>query len=124
MSTRSQKRRNVQQESTENVSEIITCPVSLENVDLDDQDVAVAGPSSAKPPRTENSVLEGLRASLKEDITSEIRGLLAGSQGELLKLLKPKTNESIREQDENVLVLRHTFESFCVELILTDFVGV
>ena len=87
MSTISQKRRNDQQESTENVSETINSPVLVGNADLSDQDVAIAGPSSTKYPRIENSVLEGLRASLKEKMTSEIRSLLAESQRELLKLL-------------------------------------
>ena len=103
MSTRNQKGRNIQQESTKNVSETITSPVLVENVDLCDQDFAIAGPSSAKSPRIENTVLEGLRSSSKEEITSEIRGLLAESQREQLKLLKLKTNESAGEQDENIL---------------------
>ena len=107
MSTRSQKRRNFQQESAENVSETgnvsetITFPVLVENVDLGDQGVAIAGPSSAKYPRIKNSVLEGLRASLKEEMHSKIRGLLAESQRGLFELLEPKTGEIVREQDEN-----------------------
>ena len=79
MPSRSQKRKNNLQGSYENVSEIITSPVLVENVESICQDVLVAGPSSVKSPRLENSVLEGLRASLKEEITSEIRGLLAES---------------------------------------------
>ena len=103
MSPRSQTRRNLQQESTENVSGNITSPVLVENVNLGDQDFVVAGPSSAKSPRIENSVLEGLRASLNAKITSEIRGLLTESQREQLKLLKPITNEKAREQDKNTI---------------------
>ena len=91
MSTRSQKRKITLQESTENVSETITSPNLVEIVDLGDQDVAVAG-HSAKSTRIKNSVLEELRASLKDEITSEIRSLLAESQRELLKLLNSKTN--------------------------------
>ena len=34
---------------------------------------------------------------------SEVRGLLLESQRELLKLLKPKTREIVREEDENTL---------------------
>ena len=45
--------------------------------------------------------MEGLRASLKDEITSEIKILLAESQRELRKLLKPKTNENTREEFEN-----------------------
>ena len=75
----------------------------VENVDLGVQGVVVAGPLSAKSPRIENSILEGLRASLKEEIPSEIRDLLAKSQKDLLKLLKPKTKENVREQDEAIL---------------------
>ena len=103
MSTRSQKRRNNQQESSENVNETVSSPILVENVESSDQDESVAGPSSAKSPRIENSVLEGLRTSLKEEITSEIKGLLRESQKELLKLLKSKTTESIREQEDNSL---------------------
>ena len=47
MSTRSPKIRNVQKKTTENNSETITSPVLVENVDLSDQDVAIAGPLSA-----------------------------------------------------------------------------
>ena len=54
MSSRSQTRRNVQQESAENVSKTITSPVLVENVDLVEQDVVVAEPSSAKSARIEN----------------------------------------------------------------------
>ena len=61
------------------------------------QDAVVAGPSKPKFPRIESSFLESLRASLKEEITSEIKNLLVESQKEMLKLLKPKTGENIRE---------------------------
>ena len=56
-----------------------------------DQDDGVAGPSKPKSPRVENSILESLRVSLKEEIISEIKGLLAESQREMLKLLRPET---------------------------------
>ena len=102
MSTRSLKRVK-KQESTENVNETIIPSVLVENIDLRDQDVIVAEQSSAKSIRLEKSVLEVLKASLKKKTTSEIRGLLAEFQKELLKLLKPKTNENIREQNENAL---------------------
>ena len=103
MSTRSQKRIKIPQACCKNVSEIVSSPILVENVESSDQDASVAGSSSAKSPRIENSVLEGLRTSLKEEITSEIKGLLAESQKELLKLLKSKPNESIREQGDNAL---------------------
>ena len=103
MSTRSQKRRKGQHKSTENISETITSLILAENVDLSGQNVAIAEPSSAKSPRIENSVLGGHKASLKVEIPSEIRSLLAESQIERLKLLKPKTKESKSEQDENAL---------------------
>ena len=64
------------------------------------QDVNIAGPSRPKSPRIENSFVESLRASLKEEITSEIKNLLVESQKEMLKLSKPKTRESIRENIE------------------------
>ena len=75
----------------------------VENVESSDQDVLVAGPSLAESPRIVNSVLEGLRNFLREEITSEIKGLLAKPQRELLKLLKSKPNESTREQGDNSL---------------------
>ena len=90
--TRSQKRRNNQQEAIESVSEGFVIPVAVENSCPLDQDV-----SEAKSPRIEGSLLESLRASLKEEITSEIRNLLVESQREMLRLLKPETRETVRE---------------------------
>ena len=94
--TRSQKRKNDQQESDRNVSEGSVSPV-VGNPCFSEQDVEVAGPSKPKSPRIENSLLESLRASLKEEITSEIKNLLIESQKEMLKLLKPETKESARD---------------------------
>ena len=95
--TRSQKRRNDQQEGDRNVSEGFVSPIEMENPCSSNQDVEVAGPSRPKLPRIENSLLENLRASLKEEITSEIKNLLIESQKEMLELLKPKTRENIRD---------------------------
>ena len=89
--TRSQKRRNDQQGSDRNVSEGFVSPIVMENPCSSDLDMEVAGPSRPKLPRIENSLLESLRTSLKEEITSEIRNLLIESQKEMLELLKPKT---------------------------------
>ena len=47
--------------------EIIVSPISVESFCLDEQDVMVGGPSNAKSPRIEKSVLERMRASLKEE---------------------------------------------------------
>ena len=66
-----------------------------------DQDDGVAGPSKSKSPRVENSILESLRVSLKEEIPSEIKGLLAESQREMLKLLRPEKRENVEEETEN-----------------------
>ena len=85
--TRSQKRRNNQQEVVENVSEGFVSPVIAKNSCALDQEVGVAGPSRPKSPRTEGRLLESLRASLKEEITSEIKNLLVESQKEMLRLL-------------------------------------
>ena len=41
-----------------------------------------------------------MRAPLKEEISSELKNLLAESQREFLKLLKPKTGENVRENAE------------------------
>ena len=41
-----------------------------------------------------------LRAALKEEISTEIKSLLVESQKEMLKLLKPKTGESLGENIE------------------------
>ena len=65
-----------------------------------DQDVIVAGPSKPKSSRIEGSLLESPRASLKEEITSEIKNLLFESQKEMLKLLKPETRENVMENTE------------------------
>ena len=94
--TRSQKRRNNQQEVVENVSEGFVSPVLVENSCPLDQDVVVAGPSKPKSPRVENSVLESLRVSLKEEITSEIKSLPMESQREMLKLLRSETEANVR----------------------------
>ena len=98
--TRSQKRKNYQQESTESVSEDFVSPIIVNNSCPLDQDVSVAGPSKPKSPRIENILLESLRASLKEEITSEIKNFVMESQREMLKLLKPETRESMREKTE------------------------
>ena len=98
--TRSQKRRNDQQSTNENVSEGLISPIVVGNPRSLNQDDEVAGPSNSKSPRIENSLLESLRASLKEEITSEIKNLLVESQKELLKLLKPETRGTIRENTE------------------------
>ena len=95
--TRSQKRRNDQQESDRNVSEGLVSPIVMENPCSSNQDVEVAGPSGPKSPRIKNSLLENLRASLREEITSEIENLLIESQKEMLELLKPKTRENVRD---------------------------
>ena len=100
--TRSQKRRNTQQESIENVSEGLVSPIVVENACHLNQDVNIAGPSKPKSPRIENSLLESLRASSKEEITFEIKSLLVKSQRKMLKLLKPKTRENVRKNVEEV----------------------
>ena len=62
----------------------------------------IAGPSNSKSPRIENIVLESLKASFKEEITSEIKNFLLESQREMLKLLKPKTGENAKEDENNL----------------------
>ena len=95
--TRSQKRRKIQQGINESVSEGFVSPIVVENSCLPNQDVSVAGPSKPKSPWIEGSFLESLRASLKEEITSEIKNLLIESQKEMLKLLKPETRENVEK---------------------------
>ena len=60
----------------------------------------VVGPSRAQSIRSENSALESLRAFLKEEITSETKGLLAESLKEFLKLLKPVSEANRRKENE------------------------
>ena len=74
--TRSQKRKNNQQESTESVSEGFVSPIMVNSSCHSDQDVNAAGPSRTKSPMIENNFLESMRASLKEEITSEIKKFL------------------------------------------------
>ena len=103
--TRSQKRKTDQQRASECVSEGFVSPIVAEDPSLLDQQVSVAGPSKLKSPRIENSLLENLRTSLKEEITSEIKALLVESQREMLELIKPETKgntkETIDEEIEN-----------------------
>ena len=101
--TRSQKRKNTQQENSENVSDGFVSPVVVRNPCFSEQDASTAGPSKPKSPRIENSLLESLRASLKEEITSENKNLLIESQREVMKLLRPETRENIRENVEEGL---------------------
>ena len=96
--TRSQKRKNTQREADDNVSEGFVSPINMENSYPLDQNVELAGPSRPKSPRVENSFLESIRSSLKEEITSEIRALLLESQKEMLKLLRSETKENVRDQ--------------------------
>ena len=65
-----------------------------------DQDVSVAGPSRPKSPRVENSFLESLKASLKEEINSKPESLLVEPQKEIMKPLKSETKENVRENTE------------------------
>ena len=95
--TRSQKRKNIQRETDDNVSEGFVSPIITEDSHPSDQNVELAGPSRPKSPRVENSLLETMRSSLKEEITSEIKALLLESQKEMLKLLRPETRENIRD---------------------------
>ena len=78
-------------------------PVLVENECSVEQDVLIAGPSRAKSPRVENISLENLKASLKKEITSEIKNLLAESQRELLKLLKAKVGGCVNKEEETSL---------------------
>ena len=98
--TRSQKRRNDQQSTSENVSEGLISPIVVGSSCSLNQDDEVAGPSRPNSPGVENSLLESLRISLKEEITSEVKKLLAESQREMLKLLKPETRGNTRENTE------------------------
>ena len=65
------------------------------------QDVSIAGPSNPKSPRIETNVIESLRISLKNEIPSEIKNLLAEPQREMLSLLKRRTNADTRDKPEN-----------------------
>ena len=93
--TSSQKRKNNQQEINESVSEGFISPV-VGNPCSVDQDENVAGPSKPKSPRVENSFLENLLASLKEEVISEIKNPLVESQKEMLKLLKSEARKNVR----------------------------
>ena len=98
--TRSQKRKNDQQSTGENVSEGLISPIVVRDPCPLNQDDEVAGPSRPKSPRIENSLLENLRTSLKEEITSEIKNLLVESQKEMLKILKPEMRGNVRDNTE------------------------
>ena len=85
------------------MNESLVYPIPVENVGLGDQDVMLAEPFSAKSQRVERIELENLKASLKEERTSEIKGLLVQSQKELLSKENPK--EHIQQQTLNLRVL-------------------
>ena len=57
----------------------LIAPVAIGNLGLLDQDVLAAELSSAKSCNIENTFLESLRASLKEEITSGIKNFLIES---------------------------------------------
>ena len=99
--TRSQKRRNNQQEINESVNESFVSPVVAENLCPLDQDVSIVGPSKPKSLRIECSFLENLRASLKEEIASEIKNLLVESPKEMFKLLNTETRQNVRQNTED-----------------------
>ena len=98
--TRSQKKKNNQQENSEKVCEYLVSPIVTENNHSVDQDVGSPGPSRAKSHRVESSVLESLRTSLKDEITSELKSFLTDSQKEILRLLNAKTNTNVREEPD------------------------
>ena len=110
--TRIQKQRNNQQDAIESVNEGFISPFVMENSCPPDQDVDLARPSRPKSPRIEGSLLESLRASLKEEITSEIKNLLVESQREMLRLLQPETRENVREN--NGEETGNETRSFCI----------
>ena len=69
--TRSQKRRNVQQGISNDVSEgLISSVLSVDEIHVA-QDAQFAGPSNPKSPRIKNSSIESLRISLKDEITQK-----------------------------------------------------
>ena len=76
MSTRSQKRRNVIQESTKKVNESVVPPISVGNGGLREPGAMVGGPSHANSPRFENSTLETLRDFLEKEIASGNKNIL------------------------------------------------
>ena len=94
------ERKNDQQGSSESVSEGFISPIMVGNSCSLNQDDSIAGPSKPKSPRVENSFLESLSATLKEEITSEVKNLLIESQKEMLKLLMSETRENVRENVE------------------------
>ena len=101
--TRSQKRKNAQQEADDNVSEGFVSPIITENSHPLVRNVESAGPSRPKSPRVENSLLESMRSSLKEEITSEVRAHLLESKKEMLKILRPETRENVRDRSSEEL---------------------
>ena len=110
--TRSRKSKNTQRDTEDIVSEGFISPINIENSHSSNQDIDVAGPSRPKSPRIENSSLESLRVSLKEEIASEIKTLLLESQREMLKLLRSETGENVRnytvDETENETRSFHT----------------
>ena len=99
LSTRYQERKNNQQESLENLNECLVS-ILVAKVNLGETGVMVAGPSNAKSHRVEDSILERLRTSLKEEITSEVKRLILELLKGQMKLLKSKSGGNECEESE------------------------
>ena len=101
--SRSQKSKATRQdvkEIPEVVDPNLISPGSVENVDPNERNVLIAGPSRPKSPRVEGNLLEKFRASLKEEINSEIKTLIIEFQKELMKLLKHESEENSNKNVE------------------------
>ena len=99
------------------VSEYLDSPFVTKNNHSVDQDVGSPGPSRAKSPRVESSILESLRTSLKDEITSELKSFLANSQKEIFRLLKAETNTNVREEpDEDTENETRSFYTFTMSV--------
>ena len=73
LTTRSQKRRNNQQESTESVSEGFVSPIVVENSFALDQDAVVAGPSEPVLKLLKPETRGNIKKNIEEETENETR---------------------------------------------------
>ena len=72
----------------------------VESVDLGVAVPLVAGSARANSPKIEPGTFESSRDSLREEITSEIKGLLMETEREFLRTVGPKTKPNENEENE------------------------
>ena len=100
MSTRSQNGKV--QQVVEVIRPNLVSPGLVETVDPKEQDVLIVDSACPKYLTVERSELERMRASLKDEIKSEIQSVFLAFRKKLFKLPKPRIEDNIAENLEPV----------------------